>query len=319
MIQLCLVAGALAGNFGKELSGPFAVETLRIEWRDSKRDHTVPVKIYFPKGATGACPVIVFSHGLGGTRDTYEYLGRHWAGHGYVCVHVQHPGSDDSAWRGAARPMESMRAATMDPKNLANRPQDVSFALDQMTILNSSEGPLRGRLDLQRVGMAGHSFGAWTTLAVAGQKFGPTERSMADRRVNAAIAMSSPVPRLASGRHYGDIRVPVFHLTGTLDESPLNETKAGDRRVPFDSINGAPQYLLTFTGGDHMVFSGRVAAGRDRARDVAIHEAILRGTTAFWDARLRGDKEAGDWFERGGFEKALGALAVFEMRNNGPR
>ena len=39
--------------------------------------------------------MIVFSHGLGGTRDGYEYLGRHWASYGYVSVHLQHKGSDD--------------------------------------------------------------------------------------------------------------------------------------------------------------------------------------------------------------------------------
>src|SRR4051812_39599848 len=80
--------------------GTFAVETLKLEWRDAKRQRDVPAKIYFPKDATGACPLIVFSHGLGGTRDGYEYLGRYWASHGYVSVHVQHLGSDDAVWRG---------------------------------------------------------------------------------------------------------------------------------------------------------------------------------------------------------------------------
>ena len=75
-------------------AGPFAVETASFDWTDAARNREVPVKIYYPKDGAGTCPLIVFSHGLGGSREGYEYLGRHWASHGYVSVHVQHKGSD---------------------------------------------------------------------------------------------------------------------------------------------------------------------------------------------------------------------------------
>ena len=55
----------LAAESYKSAPGPFAVETLKLEWHDAKRSRDVPAKIYFPKNATGACPVIVFSHGRG--------------------------------------------------------------------------------------------------------------------------------------------------------------------------------------------------------------------------------------------------------------
>src|ERR1700722_18408724 len=75
------------------------VDFVRHEWRDAKRERTVPVKIYFPKTGEGPFPVIIFSHGLGGSREGYEYLGRYWASHGYVSVHLQHAGSDSAVWR----------------------------------------------------------------------------------------------------------------------------------------------------------------------------------------------------------------------------
>src|SRR6185369_7102161 len=114
----------------KPVRGPGAVETVRFDWHDAKRDRDVPVKIYFPKSGGGRLPVIIFSHGLGGSREGYEYLGRHWASHGYVSVHVQHPGSDDAVWRNAAAldRMTAMRQAAADPRNAINRPLDVSFA-----------------------------------------------------------------------------------------------------------------------------------------------------------------------------------------------
>src|SRR5690349_16713527 len=67
----------------KAPSGSNLVETVKYDWKDEKRDRQVPVKIYFPKNGMGPFPIIIFSHGLGGSRDGYEYLGRHWASHGY--------------------------------------------------------------------------------------------------------------------------------------------------------------------------------------------------------------------------------------------
>ena len=92
----------------------------------------------------------------------------------------------------------SLRQAAAKLDNAVNRPLDVTFAIDQLEVLNRSEGPLQGRLDLNRVGAAGHSFGAYTTLAVAGEVLGRPggrEISLADPRIKAAIPMSAPVPR----------------------------------------------------------------------------------------------------------------------------
>jgi predicted dienelactone hydrolase len=306
------VLPVVAAEHSLRTAGPFIVETLDLEWRDTRREREVPAKLYFPKNATNPCPVIVFSHGLGGTRNNYEYLGQHWASHGYVVAHVQHHGSDDAAWRGAARPGEMMRAA-MNVENSMNRPIDVSFVLDQLTDFNGQDGVLRKRMDLKRVGVAGHSFGAFTTMAIAGQKFGPTGRSFADPRVKAAIAMSTPVPRRAPEQNYADITIPVFHFTGTADESPLNDTEATERRVPFDSIQNAMQFLITFQDGDHMIFSGRSTAF-SAEKKAAMLDVIRESTTQFWDAYLRDDAAAKSWLTNGGAKQALGELGVFEQK-----
>jgi Platelet-activating factor acetylhydrolase, isoform II len=44
--------------------------------------------------------LIAFSHGIGGSRRDYSYLGRHWASKGYASLHVQHVGSDNALWSG---------------------------------------------------------------------------------------------------------------------------------------------------------------------------------------------------------------------------
>src|SRR5512145_1597812 len=68
---------------------------------DTGRQRQIPVLVYLPAG-TNAAPVVLFSHGLGGNRQGSRYLGEHWAERGYVAVFLQHPGSDDSVWKGKA-------------------------------------------------------------------------------------------------------------------------------------------------------------------------------------------------------------------------
>jgi predicted dienelactone hydrolase len=296
-----------------------AVET--FDWRDADRDRPVPAKIYYPARGEGPWTVVIVSHGLGGSRDGLSYLGRHWASHGYVSVHLQHLGSDTAVWKGKANPMQAMREAVADVSNAVARPADVSFAIDQVTTMQEGDGPLAGRLDLDRVGMAGHSFGAWTTLAVSG--LGARRPLFRDTRIKAAIPLSAPAAKpWQRNRAYRHIRIPVLHMTGTRDDSPVTGAKAAERRIPFDRIDGAEQYLVTFEGGDHMVFSDRrwgtisrePGTSGDPSKDARFHDLIRQATTAFWDAYLKGDDAALRWLAEGGFKAGLAGDGVFEQK-----
>lgn len=309
----------------KSEPGPAKVQTLLCDWTDASRNRQVPAKIYYPEMGT-ALPVVLFSHGLGGTREGYEYLGRHWASWGYVSVHLQHVGSDDSVWRGLApaEAIAAMNRAAANPVNAINRPLDVRFALDQLTRMNEEEGPLKGRLDLTRVGMAGHSFGGWTTMACIGQTLPALAKRtspLADPRIKAAIAMSAPAPKRDPQRAVANIKVPLMHMTGTLDDSPIGDTKASERRIAFDALNGPEQYLVIFIGGDHMVFSGRVRGAEallgmqsGGGKDDVFRSLIVQGTTAFWDWYLKGDEKAGEWLRHGGYAAVLDGNATLETK-----
>lgn len=310
--------GGAWADFAPSPAGPYAVETALYTWRDAARNRDVPVKVYYPATTDSRCPVIIYSHGLGGTREGYEYLGRCWASHGHVSVHVQHLGSDDVVWKESYLKMRAMRKAAMDPANAINRPKDIRFVIDELQKANGSDPILRNRLDLEKIGVGGHSFGAYTTLAVAGEVFvGPRGRriSLADPRIKAAMPMSSPVPkdRTTFAEAFGQIRIPCFHMTGTKDDSPVGNTKAADRRVPFDFSNGSDQYLVTFTDGDHMIFSGRgrLSGGE---KDTFFQELISAAALAFWDAYLKGDPKAKAWLSDGGFDAMLGNSGRFEKK-----
>jgi predicted dienelactone hydrolase len=292
------------------------VASVLYNWHDDTRNRDVPVKIYYPAKGKGPFPVIIFSHGLGGSRDGYSYLGNYWAGCGYVSVHLQHLGSDDAVWKNAG-PLGATLAlyqSVADVNNAINRARDVTFGIDQVIKLNSApDSPLRGRLDVKTIGMSGHSFGGWTTMAIVGEHLRASDPMLSDPRVKAAISMSAPVPRPQDQRDraFTDITTPVFHMTGTLDDSPIGETKAVDRRIPFDEMNKAETCLVTFTGADHMVFSGHILK---QPVDAEFQPYILAGSVAFWDAYLKGNAAAKDWLYNGGFAKLIGAKGVFEKK-----
>src|ERR1700682_4529116 len=163
--------------------------------RYTRRSRDIPIRVYLPKENKPA-PVVLFSHGLGGSREGSAYLGNHWAARGYVAVFLQHPGSDDSVWKDnpPAQRLAAMKAAA-DLENFMLRVDDVRAVLDQLGQWNQAAGnPLSGRLDMKRIGMSGHSFGAVTTQAVSGQRF-VRGTEVTDPRIKAAVIMSPSGPR----------------------------------------------------------------------------------------------------------------------------
>jgi predicted dienelactone hydrolase len=323
VLILSLMAGRPAkATYDPDASNKTAFTSSEITWHDGDRNRDVPVKIYYPTDAKGKLPIIIFSHGLGGSREGYGYLGEYWASHGYVAVHLTHLGSDTTAVmaNGLDNVKQTAEAIATDPMNAVDRCRDVSFAIDRLKAVNDNEkSAMAGRLDLDKIGMAGHSFGANTTMLIAGEMTRSGKTIFADERVKCAIAMSPPVatPKPMWNKTYSTVKIPLFVMTGTLDDSPIGESKAADRRVPFDHVQGIPAYLITFTGGDHMLFSGNDRRAKQPTDD-RYHQLILQGSLGFWDAYLRGDEEAKKWLAGGEFEKAVGDAGKFEVRNSRP-
>lgn len=286
----------------------WAQTVLLQTWHDPARQRDIPVKIYLPADAEPA-PVALVSHGLGGTREAMRYLGEALSRAGYVAVHLQHPGSDDSVWRGepASRRMTALRGAAGGAQFM-DRCRDVAFALDHL----AADAELRPRLDLDRVAMLGHSFGAVTTQAVCGQRYAGVA-AFREPRIRCGVLLSPSVPERGDPADaFAGIDVPLLHLTGTRDDSAIGRTTPDLRRVPFDSIDKAPQYLIIFEDADHMVFSGRSSTLRNRPRDDDWHAAIAEATTRFLDAHLRNDAAARAWLDEGGLRDAIGPLGIVE-------
>lgn len=317
MLRACSLVLLLLGNglmWAQESRGfyadpgPLAVESFSAEWRDAKRDREVPVRIYYPKNAQGPVPVIIWSHGLGGSREGYAAYGKFWGSHGYVVVHPQHKGSDGGVIREGG--MNALRSAG-NAQNAIARPKDITFVIDQLVELNKTHPKLKGLLNLDAIGVGGHSFGAQTTLLIGGQTLGPA-MSYADTRVKALMPMSAPVPVPAlRNKAYTGVHLPILHMTGTKDDSPIGETKAAERRIPFDTITGCDQWFINFQEGDHMIFSGRMARLSDeqKKQDTVFLNQIKQCSLAFWNAHLKKDEQAKDWLNKD-MIKYLGSSAA---------
>ncbi len=306
-------------------------------WRDAARGRDIPVRIRIPDG-DGKVPVILFSHGLGGSVDAGTTWGEAWSENGFAVVHVQHPGSDASIWqneKGVAARLAAMRAA-MTGEQLRARADDVGFVLDELGRRGAEGRCDLGRVDLDRVGMSGHSFGAHTTQAVAGQTFpGVGQRGLRDPRVRAAVAFSPGPPRggdEAVRAAFASITMPFFSITGTEDESAMvPDVTAGDRELPYRSMPAGDKYLLVFDGATHADLSGgggvedagarrfprRGAAGGRRGTDDAgehIDEVVAAATVAFWKATLLGDGDARRFLDEGGVERMLSRADRFKRK-----
>ena len=266
---------------------------------DATRQRDLPIRVYLPTN-TAAVPVILFSHGLGGNRENSKYLGEHWAARGYVCVFLQHPGSDDSVWKnvpGGKRMQAMNSAASLD--NLLLRVKDVPAVLDQLELWNAqSNHALAGRMDLKKVGMSGHSFGAVTTQAVSGQSTIQGDQRFTDKRIAAAIAFSPSKPKAGSAaKAFGNVKIPWLLMTGTRDISPIGNTSVADRLAVYPNLRGAAKYEVVLNEAQHSAFTDRPLPGEKGQRNPNHHRVILALSTAFWDANLKGDAAARAWLE----------------------
>ena len=269
--------------------------TLDLDWLDTTRQRPVPVRLYLPASASAARPVplVVFSHGIGGSRRSYSYLGSHFASEGFASLHLQHVGSDRGLWT-TGNPLAlvgRLQDAAQEAEAIA-RVHDLRFALDQA--LGGEFAPL---LDGQRVVAAGHSYGANTTLLASGARVvrGGRPLDLREPRLRAAIVISAPPFYGESSLEpiLGPVRLPSLHVSATEDVIRIPGYYSGpeDRVAVFDAIGSPRKALAMFNGGSHSMFTDRAGTG-----GVLLNGQVKAATkelaTAFMRQVLQGDDQA---------------------------
>jgi len=303
------------------LSGLWLISTSlasEVVWYDSTRHRSIPVKIYFPHSAEPA-PVILFSHGIGSSIENCAYLANAWTAHGFVCVLVQHPGSDEKIWKGKIRVLNEFRGAFEQNWSGRTRAEDLRFVLNCFEQLVQSYPKFAARIDMDRIGVGGIDLGALAALLLAGQVPPDHGKPLHDPRVKAVLALSPPVPptNIRYREMYQPISVSALFITGTNDDSVVGQTKAAQRRIPFDAMNQNQQrYLVTLDGGDHRMYGGRVLSFLGGRNDEKFQTAIVRTSTIFWLAFLQDNQTALGAMDTYGWQSLVGVNASIERRGS---
>lgn len=309
---LIVCATAPAGSYDPLFLEPNTEpDVVDLTVNDTRRNRDIPIRVYLP-AIKSPSPVILFSHGLGGSREGSGFLGKHWAARGYVTVFLQHPGSDTSVWQDkpVAKRMAAMREAA-NGKNFMLRVKDVPAVLDQLDRWNTSDGhTLEGKLNLKKVGMSGHSFGAVTTQSVSGQTSERGRSWFTDSRIGAAVIMSPSSPRRGTPQAaFGKVALPWMLMTGTKDTAPIGDTDVESRLTVFPALPAGGKYELVLHKAEHSAFTERALPGDNEPRNPNHHRAILALSAAFWDAYILNDSSAREWLD------GVGAKSVLESND----
>jgi predicted dienelactone hydrolase len=323
LVLLSLIAAALLATQarGSDVDygapGPITVREVDASWTDAARRREVPLRLRLPE-AGGRLPTILFSHGLGGSRGGGAEWGEQWASHGFVVIHVQHPGSDESLWKD--KPLGERLAGLKGGADFAQflaRIADIKFVVAELARRQAAGDPLVARVDLGRLGMSGHSFGAITTLYLGGQR---PAAAVADRldldfsepRFAAFLAFSPQAMGSDPARQFARFTRPALLITGTLDGQPFPGfgASAAQRLAPFEAMAATGnKFLLVVDQADHMFFNGTRGlrdigtSGRDGIDFGAVerrgYQLVKAVSTAYWQAYLRDDGAASRWLKDG--------------------
>lgn len=273
--------------------------TQNFDWFDGQRQRQVPAKLYLPtaQAVQGAVPLVVFSHGIGGSRDGYTYLGRYFSAHGYGSLHVQHVGSDRRLWAGNPFALPARLSGAAQDSEALNRVLDLRYALDQ--ILANGQGAM---FDTRRIAVAGHSYGANTSMLITGAQIEQQGKavSLRDPRISAAIIISAP-PFYGlgdPGKILAGIDVPTLHITATEDVIQIPGYVSGlqDRIDIFKAMGAeraAPKVLAVFKDGSHSIFTDRMGTG-GLSLNPKVKIATRQLALAFLDGIPAGDFRAMD-------------------------
>ena len=272
----------VAGLQALQTSGSFTwkKQSLRLQDQTPKRlqltgkARQFPADLYVPD-RSDAAPVIVISHGFSSDRWAYVSLAEHLASHGFVVAVPEHPGSSAEqarAWLAGEAEDASEALEFID------RPLDVTFLLDQLTLRSSFDPSIQGRLNLKQVGVIGHSFGGYTGLALAGgtlnfpalrRDCGPqiqetlnisqilqcqalelpqAEYTLADARVKAVLAISPLSSGIFGAEGLGQVQAPVMMVSGSID----TVTPSLQEQIqPFTWLPQTQKYLVLIESASH--------------------------------------------------------------------
>jgi dienelactone hydrolase len=262
-------------------------------------------------GADAPHPLLIFSPAWTGQRTQSTFLMQELASHGFVVASIDHTCysglvafPDGRVLDGHMAPAlgDFTRLSIEEGIELADQfvlilAEDISFVLDEMTALNESlEGDWRGRLDLSRIGVLGHSLGG---AAAA-------EACRLDSRIHAALNLDGWTFGQVLRQGLAKPWMVVYGKGVDVEPRDLAAQSEGIQRYwqmnreNYAIVEAALQrdggYLLTIRGASHWNFSDRALYSPIRKQTQAgtirpelAHQIIADVTRAFFREQLNGE------------------------------
>jgi dienelactone hydrolase len=242
-----------------------AVAAHSLQATDTARNRTFPVDVWYPEAAQGAepLPLVLFSHHSGGNRRASTFLTTHLASHGYVVAAMDHSEVVAPELFFQKNDTAEQRAKRREGW-IGSRVPDLRFLLDYML-----SQPLPGvRVDGDRIGAVGHSFGGWTVL----------EAPRVEPRIRSIVALA---PGGSRKRRAGII--PATAEFGWTGEVPLLLIVADqDACLPIDGMYELferapePKKMIVLERADHMHFVDDVEKAHEAFRTMPMEGDLAK-------------------------------------------
>ncbi|MGO8786756.1 MAG: alpha/beta hydrolase family protein [Terriglobia bacterium] len=227
-------------------------------------------------------PVILFSHGFTGCGTQSVFLTEGLAHAGYFVLAPDHrdaacgPGHEGKLFEKlttlrSEEPFHSPDVWT--EATYRDRGVDLEAILDTILKERSFQGV---PIDSSRVGLAGHSLGGYTVLAVAG-----AWPSWKDHRIKAVLALSPYCTPFIGKGDLDHLDVPVMYQGGTRD---IGITPYVRRPGGAYDLTSSPKYFVEFAGAGHFAWTNLNKSYQPIINDYAV---------AFFDRYLKGARESG--------------------------
>ena len=300
---------ALADNSENISSHPI-LQTIDGQMKNHQTNRTLKLRIRLPSEKKKS-PLIVYSPGLGSGVSNGESWCDAWQASGYVVVTISHPMTNDDIWdtQGTTFIQKMQNSIAFPQYDL--RVSDCKFVITELLkgsnskLLNeglnlSAVNSLENYIDADRIGIAGHSYGALTVQSICGQ--GDTYHR--DPRIKAAIAFSPGALTEAGAKKMMDVKIPFFcvlgdhdnHVTFTKDSEKMTlGMPLEKRRKIYDFLPKGKKQLWIVSDADHMTFAGEKINSTQFSRDIPINDIhekstwhrINQITISFWDYYLQ--------------------------------
>jgi predicted dienelactone hydrolase len=269
----------------------------------TKRKIGIRIRLPIVKEKTG---LIIYSPGLGSGLNNGAPWCEAWRKAGFVVVTLSHPVTNDDIWDTSKKSLKANLRDALAFAQYGLRVTDCTYVIDVCL----ADLDLKNFIDRDRIGIAGHSYGALTVQSIAGQSNGA---NLADPRIKAAIAFSPTAMSAASANAMKTVKIPFFCITGDHDAHVTfkNETDAmrlgvelTKRKFVYKGLPPGKREQLVLANADHMSFAGEDLSAtppkfsRDvqttAEQEVKTWYKISQITTLFWLTHLRKNSSEAD-------------------------